>query len=330
MKILVVTDNLRDQVNGVVTTYKNIEDIAIRNGDSIVYLDPRQFRHIDCPLYPEVKLSFPTFFFKKIKKMGADRIHIATEGPLGLWAKFYCDANKIPYTTAYHTKFPEFLNKLIWFPKCITYRYLKWFHKHSKAVLVPSKSMKDELDVRGFKNTIVWTRGVSKDLIEVRPNSEKSQPLKLLYVGRVSKEKNLDVLCKLQNVYDITIVGGGPILNHLKSKYKKVNFVGYKFGKELSEYYGKNDVFCFPSLTDTFGIVIIEALCNGLPVAAYYVTGPQDIVEYGITGYMVQVGNDLTKAIEMCKSLDNTKVQSISINKWTWENCYDIFLKAIK
>jgi len=330
MKILIVTDNLRDQVNGVVTTYKNIEDIAIRNGDSIVYLDPRQFRHINCPLYPEVKLSIPTYFFRKIEKMGADRIHIATEGPLGLWAKFYCDANKIRYTTAYHTKFPEFLNKLIWFPKSITYRYLKWFHKHSKAVLVPSKSMKSELEARGFKNLVVWTRGVSKDLIQVKPNSEKSQPLKLLYVGRVSKEKNLDALCKLQNDYDITVVGGGPILNHLKSKYKKVNFVGYKFGKELVEYYGKNDVFCFPSLTDTFGIVIIEALCNGLPVAAYRVTGPQDIIEYGITGYMVQVGNDLTKAIEMCKSLDNTKVQSLSISKWTWENCYDIFLKVIK
>ena len=190
--------------------------------------------------------------------------------------------------------------------------------------------MKDELDVRGFKNTIVWTRGVSKELIETRLNSEKSQPLKLLYVGRVSKEKNLDVLCRLENEYDITIVGDGPILKNLKQRYKKVNFVGYKFGKELTEYYGKNDVFCFPSLTDTFGIVIIEALCNGLPVAAYHVTGPQDIIEYGVTGYMVQVGNKLSKAIEMCKSLDNTKVQSISISKWTWENCYDIFLKAIK
>jgi glycosyltransferase involved in cell wall biosynthesis len=262
--------------------------------------------------------------------MGADRIHIATEGPLGLWAKFYCDYNKIPYTTAYHTKFPEFLNKLIWFPKFITYRYLKWFHKYSKAVLVPSQSMKNELEYRGFKNIIVWTRGVSKDLIQIRHSSEKSQPLKVLYVGRVSKEKNLDVLCKLQNDYDITIVGDGPILKNLKQKYKKVNFVGYKFGKELTEYYGKNDIFCFPSLTDTFGIVIIEALCNGLPVAAYHVTGPQDIIEYGITGYMVQTGNDLSKAIEMCRSLNNAEVQSISISKWTWENCYDIFLKAIK
>jgi glycosyltransferase involved in cell wall biosynthesis len=330
MKILIVTDNLRDQVNGVVTTYKNIEDHAVRAGHNIVYLDPRQFRHINCPLYPEVKLSFPSYFIKKIKKMGADRIHIATEGPLGLFAKFYCDANKIPYTTAYHTKFPEFLQKLAWVPKGITYRYLKWFHKYSKAILVPSKSMKRELEDRGFKKLVIWTRGVNKELIDNRKTSNKNIPLKVLYVGRVSREKGLDDLCKLQSFYDITIVGDGPYLKHLKKYYKKINFVGYKFGEELKKVYAENDVFCFPSQTDTFGIVIIEALCNGLPVAAYRVTGPQDIIEYGVTGYMVQPGNDLSISIEMCKSLDNVKVQKLSVNQWTWENCFDIFLKAIK
>jgi glycosyltransferase involved in cell wall biosynthesis len=330
MKILIVTDNLRDQVNGVVTTYKNIEDDAVRDGHSIVYLDPGQFRHIDCPLYPEVKLSLPSFFIKKIKKMGADRIHIATEGPLGLFAKFYCDANKIPYTTAYHTKFPEFLKKIAWIPTSITYRYLKWFHKYSKSVLVPTESMKKELKDKGFKNLIVWTRGVSKQLISVRNSGRKHTPLKVLYAGRVSKEKNLEALCDLQELYDITVVGDGPYLNHLKNKYKKVNFTGYKFGKELSKIYSENDVFVFPSITDTFGIVIIEALCNGLPVAAYMVTGPQDIVDYGVTGYMVQTGNSLIDAIEKCKSIDNVRVQELSVRRWTWKNCYDIFIKSIK
>jgi glycosyltransferase involved in cell wall biosynthesis len=330
MKILIVTDNLRDQVNGVVTTYKNIEDDAIRDGHSIVYLDPGQFRHIDCPLYPEVKLSLPSFFIKKIKKMGADRIHIATEGPLGLFAKFYCDANKIPYTTAYHTKFPEFLKKIAWIPTSITYRYLKWFHKYSKSVLVPTESMKKELKDKGFKNLIVWTRGVSKQLISVRNSGRKHTPLKVLYAGRVSKEKNLEALCDLQELYDITIVGDGPYLNHLKNKYKKVNFTGYKFGKELSKIYLENDVFAFPSITDTFGIVIIEAMCNGLPVAAYMVTGPKDIVDYGVTGYMVQTGNSLIDAIEKCKSIDNVRVQELSVRRWTWKNCYDIFIKSIK
>jgi glycosyltransferase involved in cell wall biosynthesis len=330
MKILIITDNLRDQVNGVVTTYKNMEDHAIRDGHSIVYLDPRQFRHISCPLYPEVKLSFPSYFIKKIKKMGADRIHIATEGPLGLLAKFYCDANKIPYTTAYHTKFPEFLKKLIWIPTTITYRYLRWFHRHSKAVLVPTQSMKDELVAKRFINLVVWTRGVSQELITKRKTSNKSQPLKVLYVGRVSKEKNLDDLCKLQNMYDITVVGDGPILKDLIRKYRKVYFTGYKFGEDLSKIYSENDVFAFPSLTDTFGIVIIEAMCNGLPVAAYRVTGPQDIVDYGVTGYLSMYGNGLESAIEKCKSLDNIKVQDMSVKKWTWKNCYDIFINTIK
>jgi glycosyltransferase involved in cell wall biosynthesis len=330
MKILIVTDNLRDQVNGVVTTYKNIEDHAVSAGHSIVYFDPRQFRHIDCPFYPEVKLSIPSYFISKIKKMGADRIHIATEGPLGLFAKFYCDANKIPYTTAYHTKFPEFLKKLLWIPTSITYRYLKWFHKYSKATLVPSQSMKDELESKGFKNLVTWTRGVSHELITKRTTSKNNQPLKVLYVGRVSKEKNLEDLCKLQDVYDITIVGDGPTLNDLIRKYRKVYFTGYKFGEELSKIYSENDVFAFPSLTDTFGIVIIEAMCNGLPVAAYRVTGPQDIVEYGVTGYLSMYGNGLDSSIEKCRSLDNIKVQDLSVNKWTWKNCYDIFINTIK
>jgi glycosyltransferase involved in cell wall biosynthesis len=329
MKILVVTDNLRKQVNGVVTTYKNMEDPAIRSGHDIVYLDPGQFRHIDCPGYPEVKLSIPTWFSRKVEKMGADRIHIATEGPLGLWAKFYCDYNHLPYTTAYHTRFPEFLNKLFWIPKSLTYRYLRWFHKYSKAILVPSLSMKDDLAQRGFRNLVVWTRGVNKEIVLKRKFARKHTPLRVLNVGRVSKEKGLDDLCRLQDSYDITIVGDGPYLNTLKSRYKKVNYIGYKFGRELAKIYANNDVFCFPSQTDTFGIVNIEALCNGLPVAAYRVTGPQDIVDYGVTGYLVMSGGDLGKAIEMCRSLDNVRIQNLSISRWTWDRCFEIFIKTL-
>jgi glycosyltransferase involved in cell wall biosynthesis len=330
MKILIISDNLPDQVNGVVTTYKNIENVAVSSGHSIVYIDPRQFSYIDCPNYPEVKLSWPKQIGQKIEEMDANHIHIATEGPIGLAARIYCEINNLKYTTAYHTKFPEFLKKIAFVPTGITYRFLRWFHKNSKCVFVPSQSVKDELIQKGFENLVVWTRGVSKDIIIPRESGRKSQPLKVLNVGRVSREKGLDDLCKLQNMYDITVVGDGPYLNELKSKYKKVNFVGYKFGKELASYYAENDVFCFPSQTDTFGIVIIEALCNGLPVAAYRVTGPQDIVEYGVTGYMCVAGNDLFGPIEKCKSLDNVRVQELSVKKWTWKNCFEIFLENIK
>jgi glycosyltransferase involved in cell wall biosynthesis len=330
MKILIISDNLPDQVNGVVTTYKNLEIYAVSAGYSIVHINPRQFNYIDCPNYPEVKLSWPKQIGQKIEEMDANHIHIATEGPIGLAAKIYCDYKGYAYTTAYHTKFPEFLNKIAFVPKGITYKFLRWFHKKAKAVLVPSQSVKDELEQKGFKNLVVWTRGVSKDIILPKQSGRKSQPLKVLSVGRVSREKGLDDLCKLEDDYDITIVGDGPYLNDLKRKYKKVNFVGYKFGKELAKYYSENDVFCFTSQTDTFGIVIIEALCNGLPVAAYRVTGPQDIVEYGVTGYMCMPGNKLSSVIEKCKSLDNVEVQNLSIKKWTWKNCFEIFIKSIK
>jgi glycosyltransferase involved in cell wall biosynthesis len=307
-----------------------MEDPAIRAGHDIVYLDPGQFPHCDCPGYAEVKLSWPQGFASKIAKMGADRIHIATEGPLGLAARLYCNHNRIPYTTAYHTRFPEFLNKLFWIPKSITYKYLRWFHKYSKAVFVPSASMRHELEQRGFKRLMVWTRGVNRSIILKRKFAHKHAPLRVLNVGRISREKGLDDLCRLQDDYDITIVGDGPYLKTLQSRYKKVKFLGYKFGADLARIYANHDVFCFPSQTDTFGIVNIEALCNGLPVAAYNVTGPADIIEYGITGYMVMPGNDLGRAIEMCRSLDNVRIQKLSINHWTWDRCFKIFYEGIK
>ena len=323
MKILIITDNIKGQVNGVATTYKNIESIARNRGYDIVYIDAGDFSHIDCPLYPEVKLSFPWRIGKKIKAMDADRIHIATEGPVGLMAKLFCDFKKIEYTTAYHTKFPEFIQSLTKIPTWLTYPYFKWFHKKSKTVLVPTYSVLNELKERGFGNIKVWTRGVSKDIIKERTNFDDSIILKVLCVSRVSKEKGLDDLCQLQDKYNITIVGQGPYLNTLARKYRKVNFTGYKFGQELAEEYIRNEVFCFPSKTDTFGVVMIEAMANGLPVAAYPVTGPVDVIIPNITGYMSE---DLEFAIEQCRKYDKKKIQKESIENWTWDKATDQFL----
>lgn len=323
MKILIITDNIKGQVNGVATTYKNIERVARDRGHDIVYIDAGNFSHIDCPLYPEVKLSFPWKIGKKIEAMGADRIHIATEGPIGLMAKLFCDFKKIEYTTAYHTKFPEFIHALTKIPTWLTYPYFKWFHKKSKTVLVPTYSVSNELEKIGFGNIKVWTRGVSKDIIKKRTKFDNSHILKVLCVSRVSKEKGLDDLCQLQDKYNITIVGHGPYLNTLARKYKKVNFTGYKFGEALAEEYIKNEVFCFPSKTDTFGVVMIEAMANGLPVAAYPVTGPVDVITSNHNGYM---SDDLEYAIEQCRNYDKKKIQKESIENWTWEKATDQFL----
>lgn len=327
MNIVIITDNLKDQVNGVVKTYKSIEKCAQAYGHNIVYLDPGQFKYINCPGYPEVKLAWPSKFKQKIKALQPDHIHIATEGPLGVMAKLFCEKYSIKYTTAYHTKFPEFIKRIYGIPLWITYPYLKWFHKKSKSIFVNTKSLKEEMIARGFnKNIILWTRGVSQDIIAERKPSNNNFAKQILYVGRVSKEKGLDDLCKLQDKYNITIVGDGPYLKKLKTKYNNVTFTGYKFGKELAKYYASADVFCFPSKTDTFGIVVIEALCNGTPVAGYNVTGPKDIIEQGVTGFY---GNNLEEQIENCYKLNKLKIRKISQDKWSWKNCWDIFFKEI-
>lgn len=320
--ILIVTDTF-EQVNGVSTTYKNM--IAEYDGQ-ITVAHPGLWSYTTSKLYPEVQICYQPFkayaYFEMVKPC---HVHIATEGVLGLTARIYCKMYNIPYTTAYHTKFPEFLWELANVPKWLTYAYLRWFHKKSKAILVPTLSCMEELSKRGFNNLRLWTRGVSAEMISDKTPT-KTERLKLLNVGRISKEKNLDVLCKLTDKYDVTIVGDGPYLEELKAKYPDAKYLGYKFGKELADIYATHDVFVFPSLTDTFGIVIIEALCNGTPVAAFNVTGPKDIVQDGYTGSMC---DDLEQSIAICARLNRDVIKQES-TKWSWGKCLSTFLDALK
>ena len=322
-KILVVTDNLRTQVNGVVTTFKNIESYAIRDGYNLVYIDPGQFPHCDAPGYPEVKLSWAWSVGEKIQKINPDYIHIATEGPIGLAARLWCDTKGIKYNTSYHTKFPEFLKKMYYVPEWLTYSYMRWFHKHSGRVLTTTQTMVNELKAHGFDGDIKpWTRGVDRTVFTDALRGKVSRKPILLSVGRVSKEKGLDDFCKLDFPDAIKIVvGDGPYRSELQDKYPEVLFAGAKFGEELAMYYANADVFVFPSKTDTFGIVIIEALACGTPVAAYPVPGPIDILENGVTGAMSE---DLRTAVIRCLRLNRGKVAKHS-QKWTWENCWNIF-----
>jgi glycosyltransferase involved in cell wall biosynthesis len=316
-KILIATDSF-NQVNGVSTTYRNILKYS-RKKTYIIH--PGLFKWKSFSIYPEVQIcKEPIKAYKKIKDINPTHIHIGTEGPIGLAARVYCKFNKIPYTTGYHTKFPDYLWKLLRVPHFITYGYLKIFHNDSKAILVPSHSCKEELNKKGFKQVEVWTRGVSENLISNKPIRRSKYP-KIIYVGRVSKEKNLEVLCELQDKFEITIVGEGPIQKKLKLKYPKVNFLGYRFGSELADIYKRHDVFCFPSKTDTFGIVMIEALANGLPIAAYNVTGPVDIVEEGVTGYL---GDDLEGNIRRCLKLNRRSIASNMNKRWSWAKCIEI------
>lgn len=320
-KILIVTDNLKDQVNGVVTTFKNLEDHASRDGYSVVYLDPGFFPNIACPSYPEVKLSWPLGISKKIKAIQPDFIHIATEGPVGFFARWWCERNNVPYNTSYHTDFPKFLNTMYKIPVSWTYWYLRWFHKNSHRVLVTTKTIEQDLLTRGFQNLVVWSRGVDRSIKpSVKGPRSRKRPM-VLSVGRVSAEKGLDQLVDLQDDYLLVIVGDGPYMSKARELLPRAKFIGYQQGQELVDWYYQADAFVFPSKADTFGLVIIEAMAQGTPVAAFPVQGPLDIIENGINGYMNQ---DISIAVKQCLLLDRKAVKKAS-KVWTWDACWNIF-----
>jgi len=321
-KILIVTDNLPEQINGVVTTYKNIEACALLDGYSVVYITPGDFRYFDCPGYNEVKIAYPRKMGQKIEEISPDYIHIATEGPIGLSARKYLSKHNLRYNTAYHTKFPEALRALFGIPEALTWPLVRWFHKHSGKVLTTTDTMVKELRDHGFDGDIVsWTRGVDRNIFKPVPKQPYSK-FKLVCVSRVSKEKNLEDFFNLDYPgAEKIMVGDGPMRKEYEKQYPDVKFVGFKTGHELAEYYQQADVFVFPSRWETFGIVMIESMACGTPVAAFPVQGPLDVVDEGITGCM---NDDLKQAVKDALMLDRQKVWEGS-GRWTWERAWEIF-----
>jgi len=321
-KILIITDNLPDQINGVVTTYKNIEACAIRDGYTVDYIDPRCFRYVDCPGYNEVKITFPWKIWKKIEEINPNHIHIATEGTLGLWARAYLSKHNIRHNTAYHTKFPEGLKKLFGIPEWITWRFVRWFHKHSGKVLTTTDTMVKDLKSHGFDGEVIsWTRGVDREIFT--PNLREELLAKyLLCVSRVSKEKNLEAFFELEYPgYQKIMVGDGPMLETYKKQYPSVHFTGFKTGVDLARYYANAEVFVFPSRWETFGIVMIEAMACGTPVAAFPCDGPLDVIDQAETGFM---NENLKHAVDGCLQLSRERVLEGS-QRWTWDNAWKIF-----
>jgi glycosyltransferase involved in cell wall biosynthesis len=228
----------------------------------------------------------------------------------------------IRHNTAYHTKFPEGLKKLFGIPEFITWPMVRWFHKHSGKVLTTTDSMVTELQAHGFDGEVIsWTRGVDRTIFD--PALREDIPAKyLLCVSRVSKEKNLEKFFELDYPgYLKIMIGDGPMLETYKKKYPDVHFTGFKTGKDLARYYANAEVFVFPSRWETFGIVMIEAMACGTPVAAYPCQGPEDVVEQGVTGFLEQ---DLATAVHRCLGLNRDKVLAGS-QRWTWEKAWEIF-----
>ena len=321
--VLIITDNLQDQINGVVTTYKNIEACALLDGYRFVYLNPGWFNYIDCPGYNEVKIAYPRKIGEKIEEISPDHIHIATEGPLGLCGRQYLDKRGYRYNTAYHTNFPEGLRKLFGIPEALTWPLIRWFHKHSGKVLTTTDTMVKHLRENGFDGELIsWTRGVDRAIFNPSQRNKSDDKKLLVCVSRVSKEKNLEDFFNIDypNSHKI-MVGDGPIRDVYEKNYPDVEFVGFKTGLDLAYYYANADVFVFPSKWETFGIVMIEAMACGTPIAAYPCRGPKDIVSQGLTGYM---NDDLSIAVDDCLNLNRDVVLEKS-KEWSWENAWRIF-----
>lgn len=332
-KILLITDAWKPQTNGVVTTLTNLVDQAKRKGDTIHVFHPGRCKiRFPMPGYREIKLGIvmPWTVRKLLKKRSWDHIHIATpEGPIGIAFARTCRKLGIPFSTSCHTKFAEFVNaRLPFISVDLGWKWMRHVYRDSTHILTTTESMVQELRNRGFKQDIrSWTRGVDRSIFfPVTKEQNDKSPL-LVCVSRVSHEKGLDDFCSVQLPFPCTkvIVGDGPYRSKLEAKYPDVEFVGLKKGAELAKFYQHADVFVFPSKSDTFGVVIIEALACGTPVAAYPVTGPIDIITPGITGYL---NNDLSVAIAQCLNIDRSVVLEHSL-EFSWSNCYKQFVDIL-
>ncbi len=281
LRIMLVTDAWEPQVNGVVRTLKTTARELTAMGHEVRFLTPLEFRTLPCPTYPEIRLSlFPGAGVKRrIREFDPDVLHIATEGPLGMAARRFALRNDFPFTTAYHTRFPEYVHARMKLPLSWSYAWLRRFHGPSRGVMAPTQVVVDDLVAQGFTNVRLWSRGVDADIFHPQESRRlDSAPPIFLYVGRVAVEKNVEAFCELDLPGSKWVVGDGPALASLRARFPKVNYLGVLEREDLAKVYASADVFVFPSKTDTFGLVLLEAMACGVPVAAYPVTGPRDVI----------------------------------------------------
>ena len=281
MRILVATDAWRPQVNGVVRTYERLDEELRELGVETQFLTSDGFTTVPCPTYPEIPLALPGLkrTARTIETFAPDAIHIATEGPIGWAVRGYCLNNKLPFTTSFHTRFPEYLHARTRAPLSWSYAALRLFHNAGAGVMASTPRLAQELAARGFRHPMLWTRGVDAELFRPRPRTlALPQPI-FLYAGRLAVEKNLEAFLSLDLPGSKVVVGDGPARADLEARYPGAHFLGLKTGDALAGVYASADVFVFPSLTDTFGIVLLEAMASGVPVAAFPAPGPVDVVD---------------------------------------------------
>ncbi|MBB1250350.1 glycosyltransferase family 4 protein [Rhizobium sp. G21] len=330
-KITIVTDAWHPQVNGVVRSLDNTIDEMRRLGHEIMLVTPDRFRNIPLPSYPEIRIALTRYrtVEKEIDKFQPSYVHIATEGPLGYYARKWCLKNKMPFSTSYHTRFPEYVTARIPIPASILYGMVRNFHNAGNVCMVATASLEAELTARGFKNLKRWSRGIDHNLYKPQPLVDRPfglpRPI-FMQVGRIAVEKNIEAFLELDLPGSKVVVGDGPAREKLQKAYSDTLFTGAKFGQELAEHYAQADVFVFPSKTDTFGNVILEALAAGAPVAAYPVTGPADIL--GGHPKAGALDSDLREAC--LKALDCSREAARALAEtYTWEAATRQFLENV-
>jgi glycosyltransferase involved in cell wall biosynthesis len=295
MRILVATDAWHPQVNGVVRTLTMMADAARPLGAEISFLTPQSFRTFGMPSYRDLRVALPrpAKIARLIEEARPDSIHIATEGPIGLLVRRYCRKHGFPFTTSFHTRFPEYVRARAPIPESLVWRALRLFHAPSRAVLAATPALACELRQRGFANVMLWPRGVDTALFHRRAVDLCLPAPVYLSVGRVAVEKNLEAFLDLDLPGTKVVVGDGPARHMLEQNYPEAIFLGALHGEALAQVYAAADVFVFPSKTDTFGLVLLEALASGLPVAAFPVSGPRDVIGTEPVGVL---DNDLRHA----------------------------------
>jgi len=334
LRIALVTDAWSPQVNGVVRTWTEVVREMKAMGHEVHVIEPGQFKTVPMPRYREIRLAVlpGRGVAQKLEAIDPDAVHIATEGPLGCAARRCCGRRGWRYTTSYHTQFPHYLKRYANIPPSWTYRFIRWFHGPARAVLVPTKRVSEELAERGLNNTVVWTRGVDTKLFRPMNMNRNTNGLyeKLarpvyVYAGRVAVEKNIEAFLRLKLHGSKVVVGDGPAKASLERKYPDVHWAGYQFGDALAQHYAAADVFVFPSLTDTFGVVMLEANACGLPVAAHPVTGPIDVVKQGVNGAL---HDDLRQACVSALDLDPERCRTHA-QAQSWSKCAQMVVDAL-
>jgi len=328
LRILLVTDAWTPQVNGVVMTLENTVRWLERWGHEVNVLSPQGLRTIPMPTYPEIPLAVMPgrHVAARFRQFDPDAVHIATEGPLGMAARSYCVKHRLAFTTAYHTCFPEYVKPRFGVPLALTYAWLRRFHARSSAVLVSTPAIADLLSKRGFSRIANWSRGVDTEIF--RPSGERFTDLPrpvFLFVGRLAVEKNIPGFLGLDLPGTKLVVGDGPQRVELERRFPDAVFVGAKRGHELASYYQRADVFVFPSRTDTFGLVLVEAMACGTPVAAFPVRGPIDVVNDPHAGVLDE---DLGAAAMAALALQRDRVHRYGV-RYSWEFCTRQFLASL-